>query len=82
MILTFCKVNEVTQFMYSRPFKRASGAAEEENEFACLWIERTILRTSHQLPGILRWFPVINTEVGLPFVKHLLYVQEVVTHFI
>jgi len=64
-ILNYYKVNEVTQFMYSRPFKRASGGgtSEEENEFACLWIERTILRTSHQLPGILRWFPVINTEV-------------------
>ena len=62
-ILNYYKVNEVTQFMYSRPFKRTSSTSEEENEFACLWIERTILRTSHQLPGILRWFPVISTEM-------------------
>merc|ERR1719318_2480966 len=65
-ILNYYKVNEVSRFMYSRPFRRASEHAtqsESENEFASLWIERTILRTSSQLPGILRWFPVVQSQV-------------------
>ena len=62
-ILNYYKVNEVSQFMYSRPFKRPPARGQEDNEFASLWIERTILRTSYQLPGILRWFPVVSTEV-------------------
>ena len=65
-ILNYYKVNEVTQFMYSRPFKRIPEYlknSETENEFACLWIGRTILRTSSQFPGILRWFPVTQSQV-------------------
>ena len=65
-ILNYYKVNEVTQFMYSRPFKRTPEYlknSETENDFACLWIERTILRTSYQFPGILRWFPVVQSQV-------------------
>ncbi len=44
------QVNEVSQFMYSRPFKRATSRHEEENEFASLWVERTLLRTAYQAP--------------------------------
>ena len=65
-ILNYYKVNEVDQFMYSRPFKRQPPGHEESNEsneFASLWIERTILRVSTQLPGILRWFPVTSSDV-------------------
>ena len=65
-ILNYYKVNEVDQFMYSRPFKRQPPGNEESNdsnEFAALWIERTILRISTQLPGILRWFPVTSSDV-------------------
>ena len=65
-ILNYYKVNEVTQFMYSRPFKRTPDYlkdSETDNDFACLWIERTILRTSYQFPGILRWFPVVQSQV-------------------
>lgn len=36
--------------------------AGEENEFATLWVERTVLVTSYPLPGILRWFPVTATQ--------------------
>lgn len=36
-----------------------------ENEFASLWLERTVLVTSHPLPGILRWFPVVSSETFL-----------------
>ena len=64
LTLSLHQVNEVTSFMYSRPFKRASVSSDnDDNEFATLWIERTILATAHQLPGILRWFPVIGTDV-------------------
>lgn len=42
-------MNEVCQFMYSRPFKRATSRHEEENEFASLWVERTLLRTAYQV---------------------------------
>ena len=49
--------------MYSRPFKRVTNHSDEENEFANLWVERTTLKTSHKLPGILRWFPVVDTKV-------------------
>ena len=65
-ILNYYKVNEVSQFMYSRPFRRVPDYlknSETENEFASLWIERTILRTSSQFPGILRWFPVVQSQV-------------------
>jgi hypothetical protein len=48
--------------MPPRPFKRSNDEVET-NEFAQLWIERTILRVSTQLPGILRWFPVTHCQV-------------------
>ncbi|XP_012257396.2 dedicator of cytokinesis protein 1 isoform X1 [Athalia rosae] len=35
------------------------------NEFASLWLERTVLVTSYPLPGILRWFPVTSSETYL-----------------
>lgn len=34
----------------------------EQNEFATLWLERTILKIRSPLPGILRWFPVDQTQ--------------------
>ncbi|XP_046628912.1 dedicator of cytokinesis protein 1 isoform X2 [Neodiprion virginianus] len=35
------------------------------NEFASLWLERTVLVTSYPLPGILRWFPVTSSKTYL-----------------
>lgn len=32
------------------------------NEFASLWLERTVMMTSNPLPGILRCFPVISSD--------------------
>jgi len=50
--------------MYSRPFKRATSRHEEENEFASLWVERTILRTAYQaassFPDTLSLVPVLS----------------------
>ena len=59
-ILNYYKVNEVSEFTYSRPFNR--GQRDKDNEFATLWIERTILRTTKSFPGILQWFPLAKPE--------------------
>lgn len=61
----YYKFNDVQKFEYARKFqrKRASvNGAEEtpDNEFANMWLEKTILVTYYALPGILRWFEVIS----------------------
>ncbi|KAF5308725.1 hypothetical protein FQR65_LT06086 [Abscondita terminalis] len=61
-IVKYYKVNDVQKFKYSRPFTRKDPALEIDNEFASLWLERTILVTTYPLPGILRWFPVSSTN--------------------
>lgn len=64
-ILTYYKVNHIQKFTYSRPFTRKDPFINCDNEFASLWLERTIIQTTYPLPGILRWFPVneLLTEV-------------------
>ena len=66
------KVNNVQKFRFSRPVPRKDVTAlngdkekEASNEFASLWLERTVLCTSHPLPGILRWFPVTSSDTYL-----------------
>lgn len=72
------RVNDVQRFRFSRPAPRKeiisiAGDKEKEvnvgtsssNEFASLWLERTVLVTSYPLPGILRWFPVTSNETYL-----------------
>lgn len=73
------RVNDVQRFRFSRPAPRkeivSTGSVDREkesntganssNEFASLWLERTVLVTSYPLPGILRWFPVISSETYL-----------------
>lgn len=71
-------MNDVQRFRFSRPAPRkeiiaiASDKEKEinaginnSNEFASLWLERTVLVTSYPLPGILRWFPVTSSETYL-----------------
>ncbi|XP_043925470.1 dedicator of cytokinesis protein 2 [Protopterus annectens] len=58
-IINFFKANHVKTFQYSRPVRK--GSADPENEFASMWIERTTFITAYKLPGILRWFEVVNT---------------------
>ena len=41
-ILNHFKANEVHTFCYSRPYHKSK---DKENEFASLWIERTVLQT-------------------------------------
>ncbi|NXH55831.1 DOCK1 protein, partial [Rhabdornis inornatus] len=55
-IVSFYRVNEVQRFEYSRPVRK--GEKNPDNEFANMWIERTIYVTAYKLPGILRWFEV------------------------
>lgn len=64
-IIKYYKVNHIQKFSYSRPFTRKDPYIECDNEFASMWLERTILVTTYPLPGILRWFPVNSqlTEV-------------------
>ncbi|XP_078264532.1 dedicator of cytokinesis protein 2-like [Rhinoraja longicauda] len=57
-IVDFYKANNVLKFNYSRPIRR--GPKDPENEFASMWIERTMFTTAYKLPGILRWFEVLQ----------------------
>ena len=59
-IVRYYRVNDVQKFRYSRPFHREPR--DTENEFASLWLARTVLVTSYPLPGILRWFPVTAAD--------------------
>uniref|UniRef100_A0A452TVJ4 Dedicator of cytokinesis 1 n=1 Tax=Ursus maritimus TaxID=29073 RepID=A0A452TVJ4_URSMA len=61
-IVSFYRVNEVQRFEYSRPIRK--GEKNPDNEFANMWIERTIYTTAYKLPGILRWFEVKSVEIS------------------
>ncbi|XP_017782334.1 PREDICTED: dedicator of cytokinesis protein 1 isoform X3 [Nicrophorus vespilloides] len=61
-IIQFYQVNHVDKFQYSRRFKRKDPLIENDNEFATMWLERTVLVTEHSLPHILSWFPVKSLE--------------------
>ncbi|XP_044753163.1 dedicator of cytokinesis protein 1 [Coccinella septempunctata] len=75
-ILKYYQVNDIRKFTFSRPFTRKDPNFETSNEFANLWLERTELTISHPLPGILRWFPVINVEIHE--ISPLLYAIETI----
>lgn len=53
--------NKVDTFLCDRPLMK--DAVDKDNEFKSLWCERTILKIEHQLPGILRWFEVVDCKV-------------------
>lgn len=57
-IARFYHVNDVTRFQHDRPIYK--GQIDKDNEFKSLWIERTTLDIASSLPGILRWFEIIN----------------------
>jgi len=59
-IFNHFKSNEVSQFVFSRPFAKDKG--KRDNEFANLWIERTVLQTASSFPGVLQWFPLASPE--------------------
>lgn len=60
-IASFYQVNDVSKFLLDRPMHK--GTVDKDNEFKTLWLERTIMTISNSLPGILRWFEVIQTTI-------------------
>ncbi|KAL8187196.1 UNVERIFIED_CONTAM: Dedicator of cytokinesis protein 1 [Gekko kuhli] len=80
-ILSFYRVNEVQRFEYSRPIRK--GEKNPDNEFANMWIERTIYVTGYKLPGILRWFEVKsvfmyqhNNDAAIPYIVSSLILSD------
>lgn len=55
------QVNDVRTFQLDRPMHK--GPIDKDNEFKSLWLERTIMTISSPLPGILRWFEVVESNV-------------------
>ncbi|GFG33105.1 hypothetical protein Cfor_10663, partial [Coptotermes formosanus] len=81
-ILRYHRVNDVQKFRFSRPFHRKDplrlSGGDGDNEFASLWLERTVLVTSYPLPGILRWFPVTSTDTyQVSPLRHAIETMEV-----
>uniref|UniRef100_A0A8W7NFN6 Signaling protein n=1 Tax=Anopheles atroparvus TaxID=41427 RepID=A0A8W7NFN6_ANOAO len=58
-IVKFYMSNSVSEFQFCRPI-RESGVGGDD--IAGTFYERTIMRTTDPLPGILRWFPVKSSE--------------------
>lgn len=63
-IAQFYQVNDVTRFQHDRPVYK--GQVDKDNEFKSLWIERTTLDIAQPLPGILRWFEIVDRLVVIP----------------
>uniref|UniRef100_A0A6P7GBE9 Dedicator of cytokinesis protein 3 n=1 Tax=Diabrotica virgifera virgifera TaxID=50390 RepID=A0A6P7GBE9_DIAVI len=59
-IARYYHYNDVRRFQCDRPVHK--GIIDKDNEIKTLWIERTILEISNPLPGILRWFEVVNRQ--------------------
>ncbi|XP_026677811.1 dedicator of cytokinesis protein 3 [Diaphorina citri] len=62
-IAQYYQVNDVRTFQLDRPMHK--GPIDKDNEFKSLWLERTIMTISSPLPGILRWFEVVESNVDL-----------------
>lgn len=62
-VIAFYLVNDVKRFIFDRPLHR--GPVDRDNEFKSLWIERTTLTIEAKLPGILRWFEVVDKRSEL-----------------
>lgn len=60
--LNYYNTNSVRKFIYDRPVQRAPF--DPNNEFKSLWIERTCCQIEHRLPGVLRMFEVVSTQVS------------------
>uniref|UniRef100_A0AAR5PSM5 Dedicator of cytokinesis protein 3 n=1 Tax=Dendroctonus ponderosae TaxID=77166 RepID=A0AAR5PSM5_DENPD len=59
-ISRFYHYNDVKKFQCDRPVHK--GITDKENEIKTMWIERTVVETAAPLPGILRWFEVIDRQ--------------------
>ncbi|XP_066947355.1 dedicator of cytokinesis protein 3 isoform X4 [Macrobrachium rosenbergii] len=60
-ILKYYAVNHVRCFFYDRATYR--GGADKDNEFKNLWIERITYTIESELPGILKWFEIIDQRI-------------------
>lgn len=60
-VARFYQVNQVSRFQLDRPVHKPP--IDKENEFKSLWLERTLLVIASPLPGILRWFEVVQMSV-------------------
>ncbi|XP_017848453.1 dedicator of cytokinesis protein 1 isoform X2 [Drosophila busckii] len=58
-IVKYFTSNNVQKFQFSRPFRDSTGGGDDVRN---LWLERTELITQFPLPGILRWFPVVDAH--------------------
>ena len=58
-ILSHYKVNEVNKFFFSRPYSKSK--TKDNNEFANLWVDKTVMQTKEAFPGVLQWFPLHGT---------------------
>ncbi|XP_017786650.1 PREDICTED: dedicator of cytokinesis protein 3 isoform X2 [Nicrophorus vespilloides] len=68
-VARFYHYNDVKRFQCDRPVHK--GIVDKENEIKTLWIERTILEIECTLPGILRWFEVIDRKTDeIPPIKY------------
>uniref|UniRef100_A0A1L8DMR3 Putative signaling protein n=1 Tax=Nyssomyia neivai TaxID=330878 RepID=A0A1L8DMR3_9DIPT len=80
-IVKFYQTNNVQKFKFSRPYRDAKGA--EGDSVANLWLERTIMKTTYSLPGILRWFPVESAETfKISPIEHAIETMEATNKFI
>ena len=64
-IVNYYKVNEIQTFSFNELQRRTSdgtASRDSDNEFANIWIERTIFEIPYDLPGIVRLFPVIRSR--------------------
>jgi len=64
-VLAFHRGNDVAEFAFDRMIKRVEEDdcnGSPTNEFASIWVRRTILRTATPLPGILQWAPVASFQ--------------------
>ncbi|XP_055696670.1 dedicator of cytokinesis protein 1 isoform X2 [Lutzomyia longipalpis] len=80
-ILKYYQTNNVQKFKFSRPYR--DGKSTAGDSVANLWLERTIMKTTDSLPGILRWFPVESTETfKISPIEHAIETMEATNKFI
>lgn len=62
-IIKYFTTNNVQKFKFSRPYRESTGSGSgDADDVRSLWLERTVLTISHPLPGILRWYIVVDTQ--------------------
>ncbi|XP_071817812.1 dedicator of cytokinesis protein 3-like isoform X4 [Apostichopus japonicus] len=60
-IMHYYKYYKIKKFKFDRPFNR--GEKDKNNELKTLWLERTVLTTARELPDLLVWSEIIDSQV-------------------